>query len=348
MNNDLKTKLSQITEKLLINHQLKEYTTFKIGGPADFVVFATSLNHITETIKICADFKTPVKILGGGSNVLISDKGFRGVVIINEYDKWSILADEIYESDFQPLTKARLTTVGNKFYTTNGLEYSDKDTKKIRVKTASGMRLIPFIKLLFQNNITGLQWFSGIPATVGGAIYMNIHGGDYFFGDYVHSALLFDGKKTKRVNREYFQFDYDWSILHETKEIILEAELNLFEGDIAKAKALSTDWARRKSLQPQKSVGCVFQNLSLEEQTRLALPTSSVGYLIDKILRLKGLQKGNAIISPSHAAFIENKGNASANDVFYLYNIILEKAKDKLGLELKPEIEFIGDFNYPA
>lgn len=344
MHHDLKTKLLETNKDLLINKPLKEYTTFNIGGPADFVVIATSLKQLTETIKICTEFKTLVKILGGGSNILISDNGFRGVVIINRCCKWNVLDAPDFEHNKQAKTKARLTTLGTQFYTMDNLGYSDAGAEMARVKTASGMRLIPFIKLLFQSNITGLQWFSGIPATIGGAIYMNIHGANYFFADFVHSALLFDGRETRRVNQDYFKFDYDWSILHNTGEIILEAELNLFKGDVEQAKALSINWARRKSLQPQRSVGCVFRNLSEAEQKKLGLPTSSIGYLIDKVLGLKGLQRGGAVISPNHAAFIENLGNASADDVYYLYNTILEKAKTQLAFDLKPEIEFIGDF----
>ena len=173
---------------------------------------------------------------------------------------------------------------------------------------------------------------------------MNMHGGEYFFGNFVYNALLFDGENTKTVNHEYFKFGYDWSILHETGEIILEADLLLFYGDVEKAKALSVDWARRKSLQPQKSAGCVFQNLTHEQQEKLNLPTSSIGYLIDKVLELKGTQKGGAIISNNHAAFIENLGHAKAQDVYYLYQVIKEKAKQKLELDLKSEIEFIGEF----
>jgi UDP-N-acetylmuramate dehydrogenase len=344
MNTQLKTKLLKFNTNILTDHPLKEYTTFNIGGPADFLIVTSSVKRLTETIKVCNEFNVPVKILGGGSNVLISDKGFRGVVIINRCSEWEVLPSTNFEVNQLPKTAPRLNAIGDHFYTTAGLDYSDEGSPKARVKVASGMRLIPFIKILFHDQITGLQWFSGIPASIGGAIYMNIHGGDYFFGDFVHSALLFDGQNIKRVEQDYFKFNYDWSILHDTKEIILEAELNLFKGDVEQAKDLSVGWARRKSLQPQKSVGCAFRNLSLDEQKKLDVPTSSVGYLIDQVLGLKGMQKGDAIISPNHAAFIENIGSATASDVYYLYNVILEKAKTQLGFDLIPEIEFIGDF----
>ena len=91
-------------------------------------------------------------------------------------------------------------------------------------------------------------------------------------------------------------------------------------------------------------VGCVFQNLSANQQKALNMPTSSIGYLIDKVLKLKGTQKGDALISDKHAAFIENLGQAKANDVYYLYQLIKNKAKDQLDLDLIPEIECIGEF----
>lgn len=346
MSNSLQQALLKITSNIFANKDLYSYTTFNIGGPADFVVIAKSTKEIIEIIKLCKIETIPFKLLGAGSNVVISDKGFRGVVIINKTDQWEISSQNVQLNNqlSSDSASARLASVGENFYTTDGLDYKDPLDKRVLVKASSGVRVIPFIKALFQKNITGLQWFSGIPASVGGAIYMNMHGGEYFFGDFVHSALLFDGENTKTVDKSYFKFGYDCSILHKTKEIILEADLLLFYGDVEKAKALSVDWARRKSLQPQKSAGCVFQNLTVEQQKKLDLPTSSIGYLLDKVLELKGRQKGDAVISDKHAAFIENLGHAKAQDVYYLYQVIKEKASEKLDLDLKSEIEFIGEF----
>jgi len=344
MNKSLQKALLQITPDIYFNTYLYPYTTFNIGGPADYVAVARSTEHIIQMVKLCKKFSIPFKLLGGGSNVLISDEGFRGVIIINKADHWKI-QDKIKSSQQAMSSVApRLTSVGKDFYTTEGLEYKDPQNKRVVVSVAAGARIIPLIKMLFQKGITGLQWFSGIPASVGGAIYMNMHGGEYFFGDFVYSALLFDGENIKKADHDYFNFSYDWSTLHETGELILEADLLLYYGDVAKAKELSVAWARRKSLQPQKSVGCIFQNLSAEQQEKCNIPTSSIGYVIDKVLQLKGTQKGDAQISNNHAAFIENLGQAKASDVYYLFQLIRSKAKEKLGLDLKPEIEFIGHF----
>jgi UDP-N-acetylmuramate dehydrogenase len=337
--------LSQITTEIYNNTYLYPYTTFNIGGPADFIVIAKSTHQVIDTVKLCKTEAIPFKLLGGGSNVLISDKGFQGIIIINKANHWQIQTNTVKPRSDKTITaRARLTSIGNDFYTTEGLDYRDPEDKAVLVTTAAGTRIIPFIKALFQKNITGLQWFSGIPASVGGAIYMNMHGGEYFFGDFVESALLFDGEKIKKAGHDYFNFAYEWCCLHKTGEIILEADLRLFYGDVDKARELSMAWARRKSLQPQKSVGCIFRNLSSEEQNRLEMPTSSIGYVIDKVLQLKGTRKGDAVISNNHAAFIENAGQAKASDVYYLYQLIKTKAKEQLDLELIPEIEFIGDF----
>lgn len=337
----------KICPKSFENHNLANYTTFHVGGSADVAAFPQNTDQLKKIIRLCTENSIPLKILGGGSNVIISDKGFKGVIIINKSEHWEIIDtnDKLQvETKTPEQTEVRLESYGEEYYTTQGLNYKDPENRRVRVKAASGVRIIPFIKSLFLNDITGLQWFSGIPASIGGAIYMNMHGGNYFFGDLVQSALLFDGKKTKTVNNSYFKFDYDWSYLHQTHEVVLESDLLLYKGDVKRARDLSIAWARRKSLQPQKSAGCIFQNLNALEQDRLKLPTPSVGYLIDKVLDLKGAQKGGAEISYNHAAFIENRYNATASEVHYLFNLIKEKAKKQCNLDLKSEVEFIGEF----
>ncbi len=336
-------KLNAAARMVHRDHPLAAYTTMGVGGTADYLVIAESAAEITDTIRLCLDHRVPYKMLGGGSNVIISDRGFRGVVIINRFRHWKLLDDR--PAVVPPAqTAARLATLGDQFYHLEGLEYSDRDAPPVLVQVGAGARIVPLMKALYKINLTGLQWFAGIPATVGGAIYMNMHGARDFFGDLVHSALIFNGRQTRRVDHDWFAFDYDWSKLHDTGEIVLSAELVLRRGDPRQAWNLSRDWARRKALQPQKSAGCIFHNLTPAEQQRLELPTPSIGYLLDRVLGLKGLRRGDAIISPSHAAFIENLGKATAADVYALFQQIRETAREKLNLDLQPEVEFIGDF----
>jgi UDP-N-acetylmuramate dehydrogenase len=329
---------------------LAHHTTIGVGGPARRFVTANTSGQLMEGIRLCKTFDVPFFILGWGSNLIISDSGFPGLVIQNRAQSWKVVSDQYsvfsnqYSEEAVNSTQPRLAPVGDKYYQADDLEYSEANDPPMLVQIDSGAKIDPLIKTLLQNGVTGLQWFSGIPATVGGAIYMNMHGGYHFFGDLLVKAALIDGGEIKEVECDYFKFDYDWSILHESKETVLWAQLLLRRGDVERARATAREWARRKSLQPQKSAGCVFRNLTAEEQRRLNLPTPSIGYVVDHVLKLKGERRGDAIISPRHAAFVENLGNASATEVKGLIDLMREKAKAELGLDLKLEVEFIGEF----
>lgn len=326
------------------NESLSRHTTLRVGGPARYFLTATSTEQIVQAITLAREFAIPYFVLGWGSNIIVSDRGFAGLVIQNRAQSWRILNEAEANGAPSTNTAQRFETLGENFYTTVGLDYSDADAPVVLVRVDSGAKLGPLMNALFREGLTGLQWFAGIPATVGGALYMNMHGGPRFFGDLVARALLFDVVQAREVEQSYFAFDYDYSVLHQTRETILRADLKLRRGDVARATHIAREWASRKALQPQISAGCVFRNLSEEERTRLRLPTSSLGYLIDHVLQLKGERRGDAIISPQHAAFIENLGNASAAHVVELLELIRNKARTELGLELTPEVELKGEF----
>ncbi len=335
----LVNELQQVFPRVRFQERLVPYTTMAVGGPADILVEARTVDQIHQGVALCAKAGVPFFLLGGGSNVIFSDAGFRGVVIRNMAEKFEILAETPKDGPLAaPAEAARFTPP----------DFSIKPEKNasgaspVLVRVSSGARLMPLIKQLFVQGITGLEWFAGIPATVGGAIFMNLHGGPYFFGDLVYRASLYHNGLFKTVNREYFRFGYDWSILHETREIVLQADLLLQRGQVQQARQWVKTWAQYKSNQPQRSAGCIFQNLSPEQQQRLNLPTSSVGYVIDRMLGLKGLQIGGARIAPSHAAFIENLGDATAADVLALIETVQTAARDKLGFELVLEVELVG------
>ena len=172
-----------------------------------------------------------------------------------------------------------------------------------------------------------------------------MHGANHFFGDLVQSAEISNGSNIRKVDREYFQFDYDWSILHQTREVVLKANLILNKGDVEHAREVAKSWAIYKANQPRRSAGCIFQNLTEDQKKQANLPSVSIGYLVDKVLNLKGNRKGDAIISENHAAFIENLGQAKANDVYELINLIKVKTKQKFNIDLKMEVQLIGAFD---
>jgi UDP-N-acetylenolpyruvoylglucosamine reductase len=333
--NSIITELQKSSHAVYRNASLAGYTTLRVGGPADLLVIAGTVEQLIISIEIARQAAIPFKVIGKGSNLIISDSGFPGVIIVNRSQGWQILN--------QSSSNPRKHRSESRYSETDALvnQAISTEAEEVLVNIGSGNRIPTLIKGLFAEGITGLEWFTGIPGTLGGAVYMNIHGADYYLGDIVERARLLSGNKIKEVNRRYFKFAYDWCVLHETGEIVLDAVLRLKRGDVAKAKQMSREWARYKAGQPQHSAGCIFQNLSSEEKERLAIPTHSVGFVIDKLLHLKGTKKGDAIISPKHAAFIENRGKATTEDVLYLINLIKRRAHEQLGLELKNEVEIL-------
>ncbi len=337
--------LQKIFTEVKSDEPLALHTTLGVGGPAARLATATTMEQLQKGIQLAHDFHLPVFVLGWGSNLIVSDRGFAGLAIRNRAQNWRILDDAIL-SKSPPATPARLAPAGESYYRIDDLMYSEDDCPTVVVQVESGAKIDTLMKALFKHGVTGLQWFAGIPATVGGAVYMNVHGGYHFFGDFVQQALLVDAQTHagKIVDQAYFEFDYDHSILQKTKATVLWAQLRLFRGEVERAQATAREWARRKALQPQRSAGCIFRNLTAVEQNRLNLPTPSIGYLVEHVLKLKGTRRGDAIISPRHAAFIENLGKARAEDVKALIDLVAEKARTELEIELQKEVEYLGEF----
>jgi UDP-N-acetylmuramate dehydrogenase len=276
--------------------------------------------------------------------LIISDNGFDGLVIINNTSHWEIISESDTMDSFNPGRSRYKKTEGTIQSIENYL-HQVQASRSVVVRVDSGSRIAALSKALYKDGIVGLEWFAGIPATVGGGLYMNMHGGPLFFGDLVEGAVLFDGQNEKSVVRSDFCFDYDYSILHETKETVLTVDLCLWKGNPDLAADFAKEWAKEKAFQPRRSAGCIFHNLDSTEQERLNSPTSSMGFVIDQLLGLKGKRHGGAMISENHAAFIENTGNATAQDIYNLVKLTREEARKKLGLELKLEVQFIGKFN---
>jgi UDP-N-acetylmuramate dehydrogenase len=335
--NDLKAAGIQYKE----NEPLSSHTTFRIGGPAKLYVSADDSEILHQVLHLATEHNIPFFVLGKGSNILVSDKGFDGLVIFNNATSWKIL-EEVQNN------KQKNTNIERRFDPPDNSIFQLKENKldsSVLVEVESGAVVGQLMKQLFKEGISGLEWFSGIPSTVGGAIYMNMHGADHFFGELIYSAVISNGKEIREVDRDYFKFDYDWSILHQTREIILKAKLILNKGDVENAREVAKNWARYKANQPWRSAGCIFQNLTEEQKAKANLTTVSIGYLVDKVLNMKGKRIGGAVISKNHAAFIENIGQAKAQDVLELINLIKEETKKKLDIDLKMEIQLIGKFD---
>lgn len=293
------------------NVTLKLYTTFRIGGPAQFFCEPVNSDEVIEALSFAKENSISAFILGLGANILVSDNGFQGLVI-----------------------RQRNETI------------SAKDNL---ITAEAGATIENLINIALAENLTGTEDFSGIPSSVGAALYINIHYFDAFIANFVRSALVLNREtlKIQEVDPSWFNFNYDSSRLKTDKDhILLEAHFELKKVDdytkheaIGKSKEIIR--TRKYKYPSEPSVGSIFQNLNLEEQKHYGLPTRSVAYLID-VCGLKGTRVGDALLSHRHANMIVNIGNARAEHVLELAQIIKGKVKERFGVDLKFEVQLVG------
>ncbi len=330
--------------KILKNIPLLPFTTWEIGGPAQYLIESNNNNELIEAINYGKRKKLPITVLGEASNVLISDKGIEGLVIINKSKNWQIVDGELISNGCSQKIKPRQFQIGEKIRF-GDLYYEEEKQKQVRVRADSGVNLTWFIGQLLKKGITGIHWFAGIPGTVGGGVYNNIHAGHLFLGEYVSRVEVLDkNSKIKLLKTDECGFDYDQSRFHKNDEVILSVDFNLYCGDTRKAKDFIEFWLGQRDIKyPLPSAGCVFKNVDQKTQEKLNLPTPSWGYIIDKVLGLKGKQIGGAMISDKHSAFIVNKtGRAKAKDVLGLIDLVKKESRKKLGIEPKLEVFLLG------
>lgn len=312
------------SDRIKIDEPLAKHTYFKIGGPADLFYEAKNIDELIGAVQSAIMYKIPYFVIGGGSNMLISDTGFRGLVIKNKS------------------TSIQLKGIAG------GVEKGKLDLKEAMVQADSGVPANLLIRYTLDQGLSGLEDMLGLPGSVGGAVYNNSHHLDKLFGDHIIevSALGIDGKIKKYTQKE-LKFDYDYSIFHKTKEIILTATFQLKRGDKDSLWEIANQAVkRRSSTQPLgiPSSGCMFKNIPLADAMRLGTPDTilSAGYLIDKA-GLKGFSVGGASVSQVHANFIVNDGTASSSDVENLVKEIKWQIKKKYGVKLEEEVIIIGE-----
>lgn len=317
--------------RVLDNEPLSKHTYFKIGGPAKLFFVAKSLEDLKLALSSAHENNIPFVVLGGGANVLVSDKGFDGLVIKNQ-------------------------ATGTKLVGIKGtINKTGRGIKKGLVWAASGTLMNALARFTIDQGFEGLEFLLSVPGTVGGGLKINAHfeveKGE-FIGDKLSTALLFNPKtgEARTVDRNYFEFAYDSSKIQKTDEIVLEAVFQLDTApDPSSLWQRAMDNVKRRNEEQPIGVacsGCVFRNISDEDAVRLSTPnlTTSTGYIIDS-LGLKGTKVGDAQISDHHANFIINTGSATALDVLKLIKLVKEKAQNTFSLQLKEEIFYIGDFD---
>ena len=291
---------------------LAPFTTFKIGGPADLFYEARSADELVRAILAARDAGVPWFLLGMGANILIGDRGFRGLVIRNAAKKVRVLPAQ----------------------------------RQIRAE--SGAVVWPdLIETAIAHGLSGLEHYPGIPSTVGGALWQNLHflapaparERTMFIEEVLQSAEILGEEGGRRtVGVDYFQFGYDWSVLHERPDIVLAATFRLASADPERMRRIvdeNLQWRRERHppLDTEPSAGSIFKKIQ----------GIGAGRLIDEC-GLKGTVLGGAMVTSRHANILINRGGATAADVRALIAHVQETVERETGYRLEPEISFIGEF----
>lgn len=297
---DIYSKLVEIIDKNRIfqNEMMKKHTSFKIGGPADFFVIIESVEELKAVLKLAKELDIPVTCIGNGSNLLVKDNGIRGLTIKLDFKDLTINEDEI--------------------------------------EAGAGVPIPVLARKAYENGLSGLEFASGIPGTLGGAIKINAgaYGGE--FKDVVDFTTYLDNNlQVHTVSNEDQNFSYRNSRFNNTDDIIISAKMKLKKEnkDIIKAR-MDEFSAKRKTKQPINfpNAGSVFKRKN----------EYIAAEVIDKC-GLKGYNIGDAYISDLHAGFIINKGNATAKDVIQLIEHIKNTVHEKYNINLELEIKVIGE-----
>lgn len=296
------------------NISLAPYTTFKIGGPARFFAEVQNEEELLEALNFAQKNNLEIFVLGGGSNILVSDEGFNGLVI-------KIIAS--LES----------------------------------LKCWAGNNLSEVVKLAKEHSLTGLEWAAGIPGTIGGAIRGNAGAYNFDMSGVVEEIKVIEIQelKIKTFNNKDCKFSYRSSIFKENKNLIMvSAILKLQKGDKAEIENKIKEILKKRSEKiPQgQSAGSFFQNpivdnpeliKRFEKDTGIACKDNKIpaGWLIEEV-GLKGKKIGGAMVNEEHGNFVINKGSAKAQDVIILASLIKQQVRDKFGVELKEEVQYVG------
>lgn len=296
-------------EHLRLSVPLAPYTTFRIGGPADVLYDAMSADALATAVATARQLGVPWFVLGLGANILVGDRGFRGLVIRNVARRVEFEADGV-------------------------------------VRAESGMVVADLIPAAVDRGLSGLEHYVGIPSTVGGAVWQNLHflspaperERTMFIAEVVRHVDLVDPQGTRRtVDRESMRFGYDASLLHEPGYVALSVTFQLQAGDPTTMRRVMEEnliWrgTRHPRLETQPSAGSIFKKIE----------GVGAGRLIDEC-GLKGFRIGGAQIFPQHANIIVNVGGATAADVRALIKHVQETVADRFNQHLEPEIGLIGE-----
>lgn len=292
-------------QSLQRDEPLARHTSFNVGGPADLFLTVHSLDRLVEAVEMAWSFGLPVRVIGEGTNILVADAGIRGLVIANRCERYAIDRDGLLEVE-------------------------------------SGTPLRQVARWTVEQGWGGLEWASGIPGTVGGAVVGNAGAYGGYISDVFQTArVLRRGLGEQTFSSEEMEFGYRTSTLKRSmpfSTVVLSARLQLAGGDReALCERVALISGQRQARTPQgQCAGSMFKRTD----------RYPAGFLIDQA-GLKGLQIGDAQVSPKHANFLMNLGQATASDVRALITEVQRRVWLTFAEHLEPEVEFVGEWEPP-
>ncbi len=307
--------------KVKTNEPLSKHTSFKIGGPADFFVIVENIKNLVDLLKLLDSEGQEYFVLGGGSNILISDSGFNGVVI-----KINCQNSEVFDH---------------------------------ALVADAGCSTAAIAHQSVKNNLTGFEWGVGVPGTIGGAVRGNAGAMGSEMKDVVSKVEIYKNGEVLELNKSECQFGYRNSVFKTNGDLILRVWLELINSeDKSGMKKALESLNYRQTTQPQgfASTGCIFKNPDFMENEENILRNFdendekiqnfkkvgkiSAGWLVE-LADLKGLKIGDAQISEKHGNFVLNLGDAKSTDVLSLIEKIKQEVYNKYGIKLEEEIEIL-------
>lgn len=301
------------------NIPLHDKNWFATGGPAKFFAQPTNAEQFSQALQFAQANSLAVFILGKGANILISDEGFDGLVIQPQNTHLEIIDEHL-------------------------------------VKSGAGTSMHDLIEFCLHHNLIGLEEFSGIPGTVGGSVYINLHYFQFLLEQFMVAATVIHAKTglLESVNPDWFKFGYDQSRLQEEEYYLVDATFKLkkvsdLETAFAKGRRIEIIRHRNSRYPTKNTCGSFFRNFHDHEVTLTSNGKKMifVAYYLDK-LGVKGqLQIGDAIVSYQHANMIVNQGKATSSDIINLARTMQEKVHSGYGIIPQPECRLVGFKEYP-
>ncbi|HBL98539.1 TPA: UDP-N-acetylenolpyruvoylglucosamine reductase [Candidatus Dependentiae bacterium] len=297
---------------------LADKNWFGTGGAARFYAEPSSVDDFSSSLEFARQKGLDLFVLGSGANILISDAGFDGLVL-------------------RPHNTSIMVT--------------DRDSSKALVTAGAGVTIDALIAFCLDHQLLGLEELSGIPGTVGGSVFINIHYFEFFLSHFLVSARVVNVEtgELMPVSRDWFAFGYDYSTLHARKHVLFDATFQLkigteIEAAYARGRSKEIDRHRRQRYPYKGTCGSFFRNFHDHEVTIVSNGKKMiyVAYYLDK-LGIKGeLSVGGAVVSHQHANMIVNKGNATSTDIATLARTMQERVLENFGIIPEPECQLVG------